>query len=213
MKILAAGDIHGREERIDALIYAILEHKPDLLVLAGDITTFGPAKIAVKLLKKIPIKTICVPGNCDTPEVVEVLNTGNCTSTHNKSIEVGGLRFAGFGGSQRNPPQFSTPLEYDEMEIMTCLDRIMKNGTILVTHSPPQGFLDSPDGLRHIGSEAIAKIVEKFRPPLVICAHAHQRPGIEKDGEVTIVNCSMGEGNGGAIIEIQKGKVESVKML
>ncbi|MDD5502813.1 MAG: metallophosphoesterase, partial [Candidatus Thermoplasmatota archaeon] len=61
MKILAAGDIHGKEERIDSLLYAMKEHKPDIFVLAGDLTTFGPAKLAVKLLKKIPIKTLCVP--------------------------------------------------------------------------------------------------------------------------------------------------------
>ncbi|PKK81678.1 MAG: hypothetical protein CVT47_01175 [Thermoplasmata archaeon HGW-Thermoplasmata-2] len=206
--ILAAGDIHGKAESADAVLYAVGEQKPDLLVLAGDITTFGPAKFASDFLRRIPVEIFSVPGNCDTPDVIKALDSGNSVCIHRKSAEFRGMKFAGFGGSQRNPAPYVTPLEFDEGEILECLGKIAGAAAVVITHSPPEGILDSPDGYRHIGSNSVRRIVEKFRPPLAICSHVHQCAGVVRCGETTVVNCTMGEGSGGAIINIgEKGEV------
>ena len=41
MRILQVSDIHGRLERVEEIVKKAGEVKPDLIVVAGDITHFG----------------------------------------------------------------------------------------------------------------------------------------------------------------------------
>jgi Icc-related predicted phosphoesterase len=62
------------------------------------------------------------------------------------------------------------------------------NSGILVTHSPPYGFLDKLDGLPNIGSKEIRKGIQKTAPKLVLCGHFHELFGIEKLDDTIIFN-------------------------
>ena len=46
---------------------------PDLVIIAGDITQFGPCEDALNLLSRIEVPCFVVPGNCDPREILDSL--------------------------------------------------------------------------------------------------------------------------------------------
>ena len=61
----------------------------------------------------------------------------------------------------------------------------MEKDMILVLHCPAFGVLDVPFSGKHVGSVSIAKLVEEFKPKVVLSGHIHEDRGIvEKDGMV-----------------------------
>lgn len=206
MSILAIADIHGKKNCAKTIKKMISKYEPELLIIAGDITNFGPISYAKKLLNTIQIKTLAIPGNCDPREVVNVIEESRAINLHKKKIKINNLTFVGIGGSNITP--LNTIFEIAEKEIYDSLDKIMEKNAIFVTHAPPKNHLDLVKNVGNVGSSAILEIVEKYEPRLVISAHIHEARGVEY-GKTIFVNpgpCSKGCG---AIIEIDKKIVAS----
>ncbi len=185
MRILMATDLHGSRPALDTIRAAIREHVPDLFVAAGDITHFGrPPSYAEDLLGRMPVQTLAVPGNCDPPALLEVLDRLG-VNLHMKKVKIAGETLVGLGGA--NPTPFRTPFEIEEDEIWRGLDGVMEPRAILVSHPPPHGHLDVVPGAGHVGSRSVARIVEKYRPKAVLCGHIHEAAGIV-EGDVTMMN-------------------------
>lgn len=185
MRVLLAADLHGSLTALEMIPAAIRDHAPDLFVAAGDITHFGrPPSYAEDLFGRIVVKTLAVPGNCDPPALLGVLDRLG-VNLHMKKVRVAGQVFVGLGGA--NPTPFGTPFQIGEEEIWRGLDGIMEPGAILVSHPPPHGHVDLVPGAGHVGSQSVARIVEKYRPRAVLCGHIHEAAGIVQ-GDVTIVN-------------------------
>ena len=75
MKILIASDIHGDAQSCASLLAHFDAHRPDLLLLLGDLLYHGPrndlpaeydTKAVTKLLNGVKDKLLCVKGNCDS---------------------------------------------------------------------------------------------------------------------------------------------------
>jgi len=130
-------------------------------LIAGDITDFGPDEKALELLAMFDKPVLIVPGNCDNPSILKVLDENeNSINLHNCAHEMGGLTFIGLGGS--NPTPFNTPFELSEKKIGeyigTLLSRL-KGRIILLSHAPPRNTTDKlPHGM--VGSEALARYLE-----------------------------------------------------
>ena len=59
MKALVIVDIHKSSSASSTTIKYIKKYNPDLLLIAGDITTFGPLSFATDFFSELPdIKTI-----------------------------------------------------------------------------------------------------------------------------------------------------------
>ena len=70
---------------------------------------------------------------------------------------------------------------------------------IFLTHLPPLGCLDLSTrfGTKHIGSEEILSIIERFNPKFVICGHSHFWGGkFVKINETTVINISSHDNSG-----------------
>lgn len=184
MRILLATDIHASRRALEQIPLAIREHGPDLFFACGDLTNFGPVEYARELMGRIRIRAMAVPGNCDPPQVLDVLEELG-VNLHLRKTIVQGHTLVGLGGS--NPTPFGTPFELEEDEIWRGLDPIMERGAILASHPPPYGHLDVVPRAGHVGSRSVARIVEKYRPRAVLCGHIHEGRGIE-EGEVTMIN-------------------------
>jgi len=184
MKILVASDIHGSSSAIEKIIGQVEEHRVDALIVSGDITNFGPISFAIDFFKRIKVRTLAIPGNCDPLAIVTTLKELGI-NLHEEKVKMGNHLFIGWGGS--NPTPFNTPFENSEDKIFSSLDNIMEEGAILVSHSPPRGHVDWIPGFGHAGSDAVKKIVDKYKPRLVICGHIHEGRGFEK-GEVSYLN-------------------------
>ncbi|MGC9516582.1 MAG: metallophosphoesterase [Methanomicrobiales archaeon] len=193
MKILAISDLHGKDYQIVADY--IKENPVDLIVVAGDITHFGPVELAEDILNELcscKVPVLAVPGNCDPPEIYSKIENSQAINIHGKNLTVKNIGICGFGGS--NPTPFNTPLEFDELEIHKELDKIMANTkgheiTLLVTHAPPYGTeVDKLASGDYAGSKSIRKIIEKYKPDINICGHIHEAKSIDKIGNTILVN-------------------------
>ena len=98
MKILAAADIHGSQYRLNMILEYIKKFSPDLIVICGDITQFGPGDVAKNFLDQIPIDTLAVTGNIDTEDVSDSIEKSNADYLHLKKIIKKGIQFVGING-------------------------------------------------------------------------------------------------------------------
>jgi uncharacterized protein len=183
-RVLLIADLHGQYGKLDSF----LALEPELVIIAGDITQFGPCEDALELLARIDVPCFAVPGNCDPKELTEALEDSEAVSLHGSTISLGRITLTGVGGS--NPTPFGTPNELSEEEIAALLagatERMEKNvHNILVCHAPPRGALDRAGDAR-VGSTAIREKMKDF--DLVCCAHLHEEKGVEEVDGVVVVN-------------------------
>jgi len=191
-RVLLLADLHGQYGRMDAF----LALDPDLVIIAGDITQFGPCEDALELLAEIDVPCFAIPGNCDPREILGSLEESDAVSLHGSTMTLGKLTLTGIGGSNKTP--FGTPYELSEEEIEAllsdALEKMEKNvHNILVCHAPPHGTLDRV-GEARVGSTALRRHLKRF--DLVCCAHVHEAKGImEEDGVIVVNPGPASEGN------------------
>ena len=190
MKILATADIHGSQYRLNIVLKNIDRYSPDLVVICGDITQFGPEELARNFLDQIPVETLAITGNIDTIDVGKGIDDSKATKIEMKRVVKKGIPFVGFNGVNTN--QFKVVEE----------KKLLDENSVLVSHVPPYGAQDKAFIGMHGGSKELRELVDKFKPKLVLCGHIHEDPGITKIGNTTVVNCSMGKRGEGALIEI-----------
>jgi Icc-related predicted phosphoesterase len=185
LRLLFVVDIHKSSDALSRIISFIDDHKPDVLVIGGDITTFGPLDYAKELLNGLPnLPVLALPGNCDPREILPIIDSSPAKNLHGKKEILEGITLVGLGGSNSTP--FNTPFELEEEEIYEQLDKLMVPGAILILHFPIKGRLDLAGRGINTGSSAAKEIVEKYRPSLVLSGHIHESKGIETDDEGTI---------------------------
>jgi len=192
MRILAVSDLHGNFQPI---IRYLKKNSVDLIVLAGDITNFGPSELGEEILNEISsfeIPVLVIPGNCDPEQIHGKLESSKAVNIHGRSVVVKNMGICGFGGS--NPTPFNTPLEFEEVQIYDEAKKAIENIkdheiTLLVTHAPPYGTKTDllPSG-KHRGSKSLRKIIEEYQPSITICGHIHEGRGTDKIGKTHIVN-------------------------
>jgi Icc-related predicted phosphoesterase len=199
MKILAVADIHGAQYRLNLVLKNIERYSPDLVVICGDITQFGPTELAKNLLNQIPIDTLAITGNIDTLDVGRGIEESNAINIEMKRIMKKGLPFVGINGIDEN--QFRIVKE----------EKLLDKSSVVVSHVPPFGTKDKVFLGMHGGSKELRELVDEFNPRLVLCGHIHEDPGFTKIGKTTVVNCSMGKRGEGSLIDINENI--SVKML
>ena len=199
MRILATADIHGSQYRLNIVLKNIERYSPDLVVICGDITQFGPGDQAKNFLDQIPIETLALTGNLDTIDVGKGIDDSKATKIEMKRVVKKGIPFVGINGI--DPNQAKVAVE----------KKLLDKASVLVSHEPPYGTQDKIFLGFHIGNKELREIVDDYKPRLVLCGHVHEDPGVTKIGDTTVVNCSMGKRGEGAIIEINEDI--SVKML
>jgi Icc-related predicted phosphoesterase len=199
MKIQATADIHGSQYRLNLMLKNIERYSPDLVIVCGDITQFGPKDVARNFLDQIPVETLAITGNIDTPDVVKGIDESKATKIERKRVVRKGIPFVGISGV--NP---------DDFKIFND-KKILDESCVLISHVPPYNTQDKVFRGIHGGSKELRKVIEEYNPRLVICGHIHEDPGFTSVNDTIVVNCSMGKKGEGAIININE-KI-SVKML
>jgi len=192
MKILAIADIHGLQYRLNIVLKNIEKYSPELVIICGDITQFGPGELAINFLNQIPTETLVITGNIDTPDVEKAIDESKATNISLKKVIKKGISFIGI-----------SEVIQDDFKIIKE-KKILDEKIVLISHKPPYGAQDKIFIGMHGGSKELRAIIEKFKPYLVLCGHIHEDPGFSKIGETMVVNCSMGKKGEGAIIEINE---------
>jgi len=211
MLILALSDLHNSRRGAETSRRFAAEHRPDLITIAGDITNGGPSDFATGLLSALPATTLVVPGNMDSGEIGPGLSSGKAKNIHLRKEVIEGIPFVGLGGWINSPALGeSWGVEPDRAE--RALSGLMSEGCVLLTHVPPLGHLDrvpvpevfAPEGSEeHIGSPMVLRLVQRFRPRLVISGHVHECRGIEREAGTVFVNPGPARNGFGALIELE----------
>lgn len=203
MRILQLSDLHGATRVLDESPALIDAHDPDLVLVTGDITNFGPLDYARDLFAVLPDRSYGIPGNCDPLEIVPLMEQLG-VNLHGRKVEVEGETLIGFGGS--SPTPFHTPFELSEDTIHRELRPLMEPRAILATHAPARGHVDTVRGGSHAGSRAVESLVADFAPKALLSGHIHEARGVES-GETTFVNPGPAYDGNAAVVDVGEGVV------
>lgn len=211
MRIVAISDIHGRIEQLDVAASDL--ESADLVLLTGDITNFGRRAEAERMLEPIRARNqtlLAVRGNCDYPEVEELLNDLGI-NLHAAARQIDGVSVIGLGGSLPGPA--STPHEYSEGQLEEFLQQAagdLEAGTPLVlnSHQPPAATVADqlPDG-SHVGSTVVREFIEQHQPLVCFTGHIHEGVGVDEIGGTRVVNPGPLQGGRYGYAEIEDGEL------
>jgi Icc-related predicted phosphoesterase len=204
IRIAAAGDIHTSEEERARLEAAFVEEEQqaDLILLAGDLTTYGEpeqAAVLAEITNGIAIPVFAVLGNHDwhadrRDEIVATLRGGDIhvLERDSESVEVGGTSIGivgtkGFIGGfpDAQLPDFGEPLlrrVYAETSAeVEAIDRGLRAVAdcairiVLLHYSPTTTTLagERPTIWAFLGSDRLARPIAEHRPDAVFHGHGH----------------------------------------
>jgi Icc-related predicted phosphoesterase len=172
-------------------------------------------------------KVYMAAGNDDHVEVDRVIEDSSvivyCT---NKNVMVGEHEMITF--SYSNPTPWDTPREKTDEELEPMLEALVslvrdKSNAIFNFHAPPYGYaldlapelsrdlIQAADRKIHVGSRAVAKMIEKYQPLLGLHGHIHESRGAQKVRRTLIINPGSEYSEGilkGVVIVLEKGKVK-----
>jgi len=216
LRLAVASDIHGDYIMTRRFGMTVLGLKTSAIIIAGDI---GPnTEKVLSYLSQLEIPIYAVLGNDDFSVDVHVLeDTPYVLNIDGECIDVGPVEIIGLSG---NPGSgLASP---DEKKMEATLRKAFTKASkqvVLVSHLPPYRILDlatrhSEKG-EHIGSRAVRKIIEQYKPILCVCGHVHKDGGKRaflKDTEVINVaalendEVSKNQSRRFAVIEIDEKK-------
>jgi Icc-related predicted phosphoesterase len=210
--IYATADLHGHLDRLGRIEDNVVALKPDVLVIAGDITGHREPAAYIRRLNDLPVPVLTVRGNMDAQETERLLEQcSNVTSLHQKKVTINGVSFVGMGGTI--PVPFSSRICLREKQMIEVMDHLIRVDSVLVVHPPPYGTLDEGFGNIHAGSRGLRRLILEKQPKLLICGHIHEKPGWALIEKTLVVNCSMGRSGAGALITLSGDAVPTVRML
>lgn len=172
-------------------------------------------------------KVYMAPGNDDHFEVDQVIeDSAVIVNCNNKNVMLGDHEMITFCWS--NPTPWNTPREKPDEEMEPMLEELCimvkdKSNAIFNFHAPPYGYaldlapeltkdlVQAADRKIHVGSRAVAKMIEKYQPLVGLHGHIHESRGAQKVKRTLIINPGSEYSEGilkGAVIILEKGKVK-----
>jgi Icc-related predicted phosphoesterase len=193
-KILAVGDIHGDTGLVNRLAEKAKKENVDLVILAGDLTMFESSiKNLIGPFVKAKKQVLIIPGNHESIATVDFLAEmyPNTKNIHGYSFRKDDLGIFGAGSADIGINQIK------DSEIFSLLKKGHEGvkdlkKQIMVTHMHPRGSKAEFSGF--LGSAAIRKAVNEFKPDFLITAHIHEAAGLEEQiGKTKVINVSRKE--------------------
>ena len=206
MRFLVITDLHQKRADVGWINEEIRKHGAESVLFLGDVTNFGTKETAAKILSSIESKVYAIPGDCDPLDFAEGVKDV-AVDMHGKAADVGGCRLVGLGGS--NPTIFHTPFELSEDELYDGLKKNASEGMILMTHAPSYGILDQIPSGQSVGSTAIKRIVDEYRPILALSGHIHEAVGVVSRNGTLFVNPGPAKDGCFGVVDVVDGKASA----
>jgi Icc-related predicted phosphoesterase len=183
--------------------------------------------LADERLNGTSYKVYMAPGNDDHMEVDRVIeDSAVIVNCNNNKVMVGDHEMVTFAWT--NPTPWNTPREKPDEELEPMLEELIakvndKSNAIFNFHAPPYGFaldlapelnkdlVQAADRKIHVGSRAVAKMIQKYQPLIGLHGHIHESRGAQKIKRTMIINPGSEYSEGilkGALIVLEKGKVK-----
>jgi len=171
MKILAFSDLHRAALAARQLV--TMSQDADLVIAAGDFTNHRKdLPGALDLISGITAPIIMVPGNNESEAELRAAAPRNATVLHGEATTFEGLTIFGLGYAVPVTPFKDWSCDIDEATAAKML-ATCEATDILISHSPPKGYLDVTSTGMSLGSTAVIEAIERIAPPLVLCGHIH----------------------------------------
>jgi uncharacterized protein len=183
--------------------------------------------LADERLANTSFKVYMAPGNDDHFEVDQIISDSKAiVNCNNRNVMLGDHEMITF--SWANPTPWNTPREKPDEELEPMLEELIatvkdKSNSIFNFHVPPYGFaldlapeltkdlVQAADRKIHVGSHAVAKMIEKYQPLIGLHGHIHESRGAQKVKRTLLINPGSEYSEGilkGAMIVLEKGKVK-----
>jgi Icc-related predicted phosphoesterase len=219
IRIAAAGDIHCSEEERSRLqaAFADADRQADLILLAGDLTTYGEpeqAAVLADVTREIATPIFAVLGNHDWhadrhEELVAALRDGGIHLLERaaevvdiKGVDVGIAGTKGFVGgfSDSLLPDFGEPLlrrlYLETSAEISALDRGLRTvqdcpvRIVLLHYAPTTSTIEGERETiwAFLGSERLAGPIAEHRPDAVFHGHGHAGTFAGSIGDVPVFN-------------------------
>ena len=184
MRILAASDVHGNHDTYRWICERAVQSTVDAVVLAGDLLGVPDGFASVEDAQRADATEICtllggllgslpvfyIMGNDDWIDIGP--ESGHMRSLHMNRRDCGGFNFVGY---QCTLPFMGGVFEKPEREIaadLAALERHIDERTVLVTHSPAAGVLDSTQ-FGPAGSASLRDLLLRHTVRAHIHGHIH----------------------------------------
>lgn len=193
MKFLVISDLHGDTEKLDKLENQFKE--ADGVLFAGDFAKFNETETGLPALEKLSRKhetIFAVIGNCDEMEFRAEIEAKDI-SVEKQLVMHEGLCISGSGGGSKftgaTPNEKTEEELLDDFKLITDQGEQEWNNLITIMHNPPKDTdCDKITAGIHVGSPALRKFIETYKPLAVVTGHIHESAGICKIGNTTIIN-------------------------
>jgi Icc-related predicted phosphoesterase len=183
--------------------------------------------LAEERLAGTSYKVYMAAGNDDPLEVDDLIEDSSViVKCNNKKVKIDDHELVTFAWI--NPTPWDTPREKPDDQLEPMLEELVREvndvpNAIFNFHAPPYGSsLDLAPELTkdlvqaggrkiHVGSRAVANIINKYCPLLGLHGHIHESRGVQKIGRTTIINPGSEYSEGilkGVVIILEKGKVK-----
>lgn len=200
VKVLLVSDLHNNPAGFDFVIQVAESFDADLIVDTGDITDFGTS-IEVSLagkLKTLGVPYVFIPGNHDSPEVVEYLRRLPKVVVADRGlVRVKGLTLFGMGDpASRSGQIVSTPDEYrrHSAELALAVQQLDAVPDIVAVHSSES-------------ARGVAGTV-----PVLVYGHDH-RAAVKQVGDTVVVDAGTTGANGIRALQSKGSSPYSVALL
>jgi uncharacterized protein len=222
IRIAAAGDIHATEARRGELeqTFGSIGPDVDLVLLAGDLTTYGEpdqAAVLADAARDVRVPVVAVLGNHDWhsnrhEEVVSLLTDAGVTVLERswtrltvRETDVGIVGTKGFIGGfpDSQLPDFGEPLLRQVYAETTAEVRAIEQGLeairgcpvriVLLHYAPTTTTLEGePRSIwAFLGTDRMAPPIEMHRPDLVLHGHGHAGSFAGSIGDVPVFNVAV----------------------
>lgn len=212
MRLFVCSDIHMAVANLDRLLERAGQ-PINAVLFAGDLTNWGTKADALAVLAHFQNKPVyTIPGNLDTPAVMEVLED-QTELVHGRAAKLGDWTVVGFGGGSLNNPG---EILFSEETILKSMEPLLKNcegrKTLLLTHQPPaETKLDLVRG-EHVGSQAVRTLIEKYQPAFQFCGHIHESWDEENIGVSHCYNVAAVKEGRAAVLDLESLTFERLSL-
>jgi hypothetical protein len=217
-ELLCVVDAHWSGRRAPNL--PALEQREGLII-GGDLTHFKGREVAAGWLDALTASqggappTFMVCGNCDLPEIEELLRERNL-DLDRRLRWFRGVRLLGLSGAL---PFGGCPYERTEDEFGHAADELLAAAaaeppgpTVLVSHQPPHGTNCDLTRGRHVGSHAVRDLIVRLQPDVTICGHIHEAAAVDAIGRTQIVNPGPWAAGGWVRLGLSSGRVTAAEV-
>lgn len=189
MKLLLFSDLHTDITAAARLVE--LARGVDVVIGAGDFANQRHnVGACMPVLAKIKAPTVLVAGNNESYDelVAACKSWPQAHVLHGTGMKIEGVSFFGLGGGVPVTPFGDWSWDFSEADAERLL-RDCPNHAVLISHSPPRGFVDKASSGQSFGSTAVYDAVVRTQPRLVVCGHIHACAGQRAElGKTTVIN-------------------------